>query len=366
MDRGHPPGGLVERALGDPRPGGPLGVRVQATPGRERDQGGLQRITNRAPLWILRAGRGEGGVVAQQPRAGQGEQRGRPAAGDVAGRVVAGAGDHVDRTVRGDGLPYRHPAFGERAGLVRGDHGDRTERLHGGQPPGHRVGAGHPVRAQRQREGDHRRQRLRHRGHDQAHRGDGHVQHRAATGHPGGEHHCGQYDRGEAQDPAEPGQPALQRCGPGPGGGHERGDPAERAGRAGAADNAGGPAGEHDGAGVRFVADRAGHRQRFAGERGLVQLQVVGDGQAQVGGDDVAGLQVYQVVADHLRGWDHHVGAVADHPGGGGGEPVQGGDGAVGAYLLGHADRRVHDDDQGDDGGVGVVAERAGDHGGGE
>ena len=54
-----------------------------------------------------------------------------------------------------------HQPLGERAGLVRGQHGHRPERLDGRQAPHHRGTARHPVRPQGERHRDHGRKRLR-------------------------------------------------------------------------------------------------------------------------------------------------------------------------------------------------------------
>jgi len=50
------------------------------------------------------------------------------------------------------------------------------------------------------------------------------------------------------------------------------------------------------GGGLRFLL----HRERFAGQRGLVDLQVVCVGHPAVGGDHVAGVEHDEVAGDHV------------------------------------------------------------------
>jgi len=104
------------------------------------------------------------------------------------------------------------------------------------------------------------------------------------------------------------------------------------------------------------------YRHRLAGQRRLVDGDPEGSGQAQVGRHDVAGVEPDQVATDQVGGGHDLVDAVADHPGRGRREPVQGGDRAVRPRLLHHADHGVDGDHQEDDGGVRQVPQRGGDH----
>ncbi len=357
--------------LGDPRPGVPGGLLVQAAAGPESHKCRLQRITHRTPPGPLLVGGCEGRVVAEQAGAGQPAQLVRyghrcPLTVHGAVRGVTDAGDREPGAVPGDRLLHGHPSLGEGAGLVRGDHGDRTKCLHSVQPAGDRPGRGHPAGAERQGQRHHCGQRLRHRGHHQAHRGDRHLPKRSAVEQADEEDQPGQRHGGEGEDATEGGETALQRSGRRPGGGRQGGDPAQRARRSGADHRAGGPAGGHHGAGAGLLARRATHRHRLAGQRRLVQVQPARVVQQQVGRDHVAGLDPDQVAPDQFGGGQHHVPAVADHPGGRRGELVERGDGLVGAYFLDHPDHGVDRDHQQDHRRVGVVPQRRGDHGRGE
>ena len=65
-----------------------------------------------------------------------------------------------------------------------------------------------------------------------------------------------------------------------------------------------------------------GHRQRFAGERGFVDVQVAHVEEPQVGGHAVAGLQQHDVARHEFLGGDAQLASVAPHRGLGGDHPA--------------------------------------------
>ncbi|HTQ41286.1 MAG TPA: hypothetical protein VMI75_00920 [Polyangiaceae bacterium] len=67
-------------------------------------------------------------------------------------------------------LPHRHAVLGQGPRLVCCDDRDRPERLDGSQPPDEGVALGHPLDAQGQRQGHHRRHALWDGRHGQRHR----------------------------------------------------------------------------------------------------------------------------------------------------------------------------------------------------
>ncbi len=98
--------------------------------------------------------------------------------GSVGGVARAG---HVEPVVR---RPYRadgHLVFGERAGLVRTDHGRAAQGLHRRQPPDHRPSAGHARHTDGQGDGDRSWESLGDGPHGQRHRCGEHL-HRPGPG----------------------------------------------------------------------------------------------------------------------------------------------------------------------------------------
>jgi hypothetical protein len=104
--------------------------------------------------------------------------------------------------------------------------------------------------------------------------------------------------------------------------------------------------GHDDRAGQHLVAGPLVDRVGLTGQQRLVDLETGGDGDDAVGGHLVAGAHVDEVVEHHRfdRALDH--GAVAHHPGEGGGEHGEAVEGALGPHLLDDPDGRVgHEDD---------------------
>ena len=100
--------------------------------------------------------------------------------------------------------PRHHPALGQGAGLVGGEHGHRAERLDGGEPADQGVAGGHPPGAQRQREGDHGRQGLGDGRDDEADRGDDHQLDGLPAQQAQAEHHGAQHHGHDRPGPGRP------------------------------------------------------------------------------------------------------------------------------------------------------------------
>lgn len=68
-----------------------------------------------------------------------------------------------------------HPAFRQRAGLVRHDDGDRPECFHSGEPPDRGPLSGYALDSERQGDGEHGWQPFGHRCHRQRQGEDDHL-----------------------------------------------------------------------------------------------------------------------------------------------------------------------------------------------
>ena len=91
-----------------------------------------------------------------------------PSTVNVALRNVAAAADLDDRVGGGDGA-HGHLVAGERAGLVRADHGRGTQRLDRRQLAHDGMGRSHAAHAEAQADRHDRRQRLRNGGDRERH-----------------------------------------------------------------------------------------------------------------------------------------------------------------------------------------------------
>ena len=89
-------------------------------------------------------------------------------------------------------------------------------------------------------------------------------------------------------------------------------------------------------------------RDRLAGERGLVDLEINGLDQPGVGRDPVAGGQSDNVAGDELAGRDVSLLPIPQHGGGGRGHLAQGLDGPLGAILLHKPEEHGEEHDHGD------------------
>ena len=97
------------------------------------------------------------------------------------GVAACGGGRQQLVVIRPPKLAHGHHARGQRAGLVGADDRRAAQRLDRRQPANENVARRHPLDADRQRDGDDRRQALGHGGDRQRHRRDEHLQRRPAT-----------------------------------------------------------------------------------------------------------------------------------------------------------------------------------------
>jgi hypothetical protein len=236
----------------------------------------------------------------------------------VAVRAVPGAAD-LALAVRGPQAAGDHVPLSQGSGLVRTQDRHRPQRLHRGQPPDQRVARRHPPGSQRQRERQHRGQRLRDGRDDQADRGDHHQLHALAPGQPDRQHDGAQRHRHHRQHPADTGQPPLQRGEPGLGP-QQRRDPPHRASRPGGPHHRPATAAHHHRASRHAACPvRPGrdllHRNRLAGQRGLIHQQRRGIDHAGIGGHDITLGQHQHIPHDHLSRRDLPLLAIAHHPG---------------------------------------------------
>jgi hypothetical protein len=351
----------------DPRRRSRLRGALHAELVRERIEGALGRVALDFPsLAVLE----DLGVVAQEADAAHQRQHLRrgadrvPAFPDLAFGRVAVAGHLVGRIGRHDGSRH-HLHQGQRARLVRADARDGAQRLHGRQPANDGVALGHALHADRERDGDERRQPFRDDGDGDAHDRleQLHERHVPEPVPPGEEQHAEARDGhgdGDAELPDLAQQRRLERADLA----EHLVDPPQLRLAARRHDDAGGAARNDHGAGERHVLAVAyrglgGHgsgglvgRDRFAGQRRLFRAQVPGLDQAQVGRDLVARFQEHDVAGHEFLG-----GNQANRPGTqdarlGGQHVADRVERLLGAPLLQEAQQRVQDDDREDDRGV--------------
>ena len=354
-----------------------LGDGLQIEPGLDgRHQ---QRALHRVPVHPqgLAVFPLQRGIVAQghgtqglgQPRILLGPHR-LPLVREGTVGIVAGAGQRQHprtRVHRGHG----HRVAGQGAGLVRADHADGAQGLHRGQPADDGVAPGHALHADGQRDGHDRRQALRDRGHGQTHRGQEHLRrgviaHQDAEGEAG----AGKDQDGGREPAAELGHLPQQRRGEPLHPGHQGADAADLGAGPGGDDDAGALAMGHQGARIGHAAairqgglrrqrgDALVHRDRFAGQRRLLDLQSLGPQNPQVRRDLVAGLQLHQVAGHQLRGVHGDQPAAAPGHGVGREHPPDGLQGVLGLALLHESDGRVDEHDAQDDAGVEPVPQQ--------
>ncbi|SUA45556.1 Uncharacterised protein [Nocardia africana] len=179
------------------------------------------------------------------------------------------------------------------------------------------------------------------------------------TNHSQREHHHAQHDRDRRQQAPDVDQTPLQRCRTGPAV-QQSGDAAGGAGGTDRGDHRGAPALDDDGAGRQVVVSVHGFvdRQRFPGQRRLVDHQGGGLDDRRVRGDDVP-LPEHDDIAHHHLGRRYPpLLAITDHPCRRRGQLLQRRDGLLGTDLLADADRGVDHDDQRDDRRIGPVPGR--------
>ena len=257
---------------------------------------------------------------------------------------------------------HRHLVPGEGAGLVRRDHVGRPERFHRGQVADDRVAARHPLHADGQDRGDHRRQPFRHGGHRQRHTQNQHVEQRRRSlnvldEEDGRNHHDGNRHDDDAEHFPGAIQLALQRSGFVRRLLQQSGDASHFGAHAGrghdrlAVSVCGGGAAEHH---VVAVAERSllvdrprvlGDGQALAGQRRFRRLQRRRFDQARVGWNRVALFDEDEIARDDFGGGNRPPLAAADDPGASRRHGAQRRDGRFGARLLQVADGRVEQHD---------------------
>lgn len=335
----HQPDARVETEQGAALLVTPGGGERHTGPGGQVEQRELGRITV--------AG---GGVGSGAPGGGPGDRS------DVGGRLRAVGGGLSGE--RPDGR-HPHPVLGQRAGLVRADHGGRAQGLHCGEPLHHGAGPGQGAYPGGEGERDGGQQPLRDVGDQQT---DGEA-HGGCQGETGGEAERQESqadpDRDHGDQPGGAFDLLLQWARFRVGAFAERRDPAQfgvHAGRGHHGDRlaarAGG-AGEEQFPGVHqrschvHVLRGPDGGDRLAGECGQVDLDRAGQ-EPGVGRDPVALLDRQHVTRDQVGGRHLPAGAVADHGGGLGQEGGQSLDRPLGLLFLGEGQHGVEHDHRDD------------------
>jgi hypothetical protein len=307
------------------------------------------------------------GIRAERGRGEQVVERGRQllevlcfARLQVTARVVAFSRDAVAPS-RGVHLSHRHLVLRERAGLVGADDACRAERLDGEKLAHDGASFGHPLHAERERDGGDGGQTLGDGGHGEAHRLEKQLVPRAsAFDHaPGEEQHADAEARPE--DPrAEAVEPLLERgllflglrdhlpdfseLGARSGGDHERAPLAAHDG--GAEEHHRAPLGEGSVVGERLarVLDGGG---AFARERRLLGGEIDRLHETGVGRYEIARLHLEDVARREIVCVDDRNLAIAAHARGRGRHSLERLERRLGPALLHEAEARVeHDDEQ--------------------
>ena len=175
VDRRHPLALGVERHLGDAREGRVEVVLPDAGVGRGHDQRAFGRVADRVVAAAVAsrpatatASLHSAPAISSRSRVGCAPGVATLPVGTSSNAVLIRRLRQVERVVGDVERRHRHAVLRQRAGLVRADDGDRAERLDGRQLADQRLALEHALRAQRERDGDHRGQRLGHGGHRQA------------------------------------------------------------------------------------------------------------------------------------------------------------------------------------------------------
>ena len=278
---------------------------------------------------------------------------------------VAAAADVDQRVGGGDGA-QRHLVAGQRAGLVRADHGGGAERLDRRQLANDGVGRRHPPHAEAQPHCDDGRQRLRDRSDGERHRKQEQAEHdveceSGSAEQAGREHHGADSEHDDAEPLAGAVELLLQRRRLLLGGFEQPRD---------AADFRCHPGCHHHGTAAAIGGDRAGeqhiaaiaepgvafdwselfrHRHALAGQRRLVGLQVRHLDEAGIRRNLVTGLDQDNVAGDDVMGRDALPIAIADDRGLRRSQRHQRADRFLRAGLLDEPEHGVEYDDSHDD-----------------
>jgi hypothetical protein len=232
------------------------------------------------------------------------------------------AGEHDVLRILGrdqDRLAHGELVLGERAGLVGAQDVDAGHFLDSGEPRYDRLLLGQRERAQRHGDREHRGHRDRNRGNQQDQHelqdvqcigqspmvGDDDLPIDAHRHHDQGKRH------GDRDQEVSDLQHRLLRVAHGPGARHQLGGAPEERAR---------PGGDHhgvhfslldDAARIRLLAELLGHRERFTGQRSLVDQDVSASHEAKVGGNDHAEADVDDVARHQRRRVDGLIFTVA-------------------------------------------------------
>jgi hypothetical protein len=267
---------------------------------------------------------------------------------------------------------YGHLVLGEGAGLVRDDDRAGAEGLDCGQVSHDRISPGHPAHADGQRDGQHDGQAFGNCGDGDRDGREEHLREGLAAQQARGEGHGAESDDSESDEPAEPRHALLERRLAALGSVDLLRDAAHLCADPRGHRDAAPPSARHGGAreghvpALRcrqrsFLEDRLGDlvdRDRFPGEHGLVALEPRRLQEAQIGGDDVAGLQQHEVARNDGLALDLDPLAAPQHGRAGRHHPHQRGDRLLRTVLLQESDGRVQDQDEADDDGILPVRDR--------
>ncbi len=248
------------------------------------------------------------------------------------------------------GRPQRddvHLVLGQRAGLVGADEGGGAEGLHRFEPAHQRVARGHPLRADRQRERDCRKQPLGDQGDRDPDAEDEPVPGRHAEDHHQREEHDPHHGRDERDHAHEPADVALQRRGR-PVLGGEPGDASQPGLRPRGVDDAGDRALHEEAAREDRLPRSDLARCALTSERGGVDQRALGGQAGHVGGDAVPRGEHHHVAGDDEVRGDLLLTPLAQHGGAHRQQVAQARGRALGPVLL-HEREDPVDQDHRDD-----------------
>ena len=214
-------------------------------------------------------------------------------------RRERGGEDHRLRigTAPGLRLAEGELVLGERAGLVRAQDVDAGHLLDRLQPGDDRLLLRQPLRAERHRHRQHRRHRHRHRGDEQDQHELGEPQEVGAAHQLDADQDGRQHNRDDDQEVADAHHRLLE-VRDGAGALHQLGGASEEGVAAGRGSDRDHLALLDDGAGVGRIAGLLADRQRLAGERRLIDAEVVALQQLAVRRHDVADVEAHDVAGN--------------------------------------------------------------------
>ena len=282
--------------------------------------------------------------------------------GQIDGIVIVGAGRQrtAKNNVLGryaldaEGVTEGQLVLGQRAGLVGAQNIDTGQLLDGDQLADDDLLLGEQTRARRHGDRQHGGHRHRDRRHGQH---QGKLQGRenlVATKERHNDDHRHQDRRQHDQVIADLEHGLLKMAG-GLGRLHQFGRLAEIGMGTGGVDQGADLPLADDRTGKHRISGFVGNRQRFAGQRRLIDLDLVALEQPCVGRDDITEAQADDVAGDQFPGRRRHPFAVADHPGLDRQRGLQSRDGVARLTLFPEPDHRIGDEQQQDDEEIGPM-----------